>query len=513
MIAGATASLATTPVVAGFHPDPTICRVGDDYYLANSSFEYFPGVPLRHSRDLVTWGLIGNALTTVESFPVTDVGSSQGVYAPTLRHHDGRFWLITTNVSSPQDGHLLISATDPAGPWSDVRHIPGLVGIDPDIAWDDAGNCFVTYCTTAPGTAGIAQARIDPERGERLEAPRPVWNGTGLAFPEAPHLYHVGGWWYLLIAEGGTERGHGVSVARSRNPEGPFMSHPSNPIFSHRSTSHAVQNTGHADLVEGPGGRWFAVYLGVRPRGVTPQFHVNGRETFLAAVDWIDGWPVFDETSLRGVPALNSFIDEFEEPVLHPRWVSPSAVPATFARSVPTGLALTAPPAPGDRLNLLAVRAMDHEWSFEAELELADGDARVVVRLDDQHWYSVDISRGTASALLQIGPLRQRVGSTVSLPTSGVTVSIKSVAAAQDGPDDVELGVALDGGEHRFGTFDGRYLSTEVAGGFTGRVVGVAATRGEIVLRRALYRTGALACDAHPSQSRRGDHDGESPEH
>src|SRR5687768_11480814 len=202
---------AVIPVIPGMHPDPSVCRVGDDYYLVCSSFEYFPGVPIFHSRDLVRWTQIGNVLDRPEQLRLPlDSPSSAGVYAPTLRHHDGRFWLITTNVSG--DGNLLVTATDPAGPWSDPVLLPDLPGIDPDLAWDDDGACWCTI-------AGVSQVRIDPRTGQVLDAPRRIWSGApGAKAPEAPHLYRIGAYWYLLIAEGGTERGHGVSIARGPTP-------------------------------------------------------------------------------------------------------------------------------------------------------------------------------------------------------------------------------------------------------------------------------------------------------
>lgn len=145
--------------------------------------------------------------------------------------------------------------------------------------------------------------------------------------PEAPHLYHRDGWWYLLIAEGGTERGHSVSVARSRSPRGPFEGHEANPILTHRSTNHPVQNTGHADLVQTPDGEWAMVYLGVRTAGISPGFHVNGRETFLAGIQWQDGWPTVDETRFAVPQPQHDFVDTFAGAELDPRWVSPTCIP------------------------------------------------------------------------------------------------------------------------------------------------------------------------------------------
>ncbi|WP_425568133.1 family 43 glycosylhydrolase, partial [Nonomuraea rubra] len=187
------------PVLGGFHPDPSVCRVGEDYYLACSSFEYFPGIPIFHSRDLVHWRQIGNALDRPGQLrlpPAT--AASGGVFAPTLRHHDGRFYLVDTNVSDR--GNFIVSAARPEGPWSDPVWID-LPGVDPDLAWDEDGSC---WCATS----GVNLARIDPETGKVLEGPFPTWSGTGLQWPEAPHLYHVGEWWYLMNRRGqGTDRG------------------------------------------------------------------------------------------------------------------------------------------------------------------------------------------------------------------------------------------------------------------------------------------------------------------
>ena len=208
-------------------------------------------------------------------------------------------------------GQLIVSAEDPSGPWSEPVFVAGALGVDPDLAWDEQGVCHLTWSTFGDASI-ILQAEIDSWTGVLLSEPQRLWSGTGLAAPEAPHVYLRDGWWYLLIAEGGTARGHAVSVARSRSITGPYEGNPANPIFTHRSTAEPVQSTGHADLVELPSGRWAAVYLGVRPRGFTPQFHVNGRETFLAAVRWEDKWPVFHEGHYQVPQADTTFIDEFD---------------------------------------------------------------------------------------------------------------------------------------------------------------------------------------------------------
>ncbi len=475
------------PIIPGFHPDPSVCRVGEDYYIANSSFEFSPGVPLWHSRDLQRWELIGNILTRPDQFEPGHAAASQGVYAPTLRHHDGRFWLITTDVSGG-GGQLLVTATDPRGPWSAPVTIPGLVGIDPDIAWTDDGECVVTYCATTPELHGIAQARIDPRTGAVLDPPRAMWSGTGLSFPEAPHLYHRGPWWYLVIAEGGTERGHAVSVARAADPRGPFEGAPSNPILSHRSTPHPVQSTGHADLVERADGSWAMVYLAVRPRGTTPQFHVNGRETFLADVVWEDDWPIVYERGQSPDAAPTSFRETFEGHVVPPRFVSPgSAIDAFSTRVADGGRMLRTDVATGGNVSLLSVRTADERWRASADVGRDGGAIALRVRLDEEHWCEVRADAATASAWMRVGPLEARVGTETPLAASPVTLIAEAVEPTFGGPDDLRLLVRAGEDEIELARVDGRYLSTEVAGGFTGRVVGVRAVEGAPVLTALEY--------------------------
>lgn len=485
--------MSDNPILPGFHPDPTICRAGDDYYVATSTFEYFPGVPIFRSSDLIAWEQVGNALDRPEQLLVFGgvAAASTGIYAPTLRFHDGSFWLVTTNVLEHHKGHLIVRTTDPAKGWSDPVHTDGAIGIDPDLAWDEHGTCHLTWA----GEGGITQAPIDPETGRLLSGPRSLWSGTGLAYPEAPHLYTRNGWWYLVIAEGGTERGHAVSIARSRSISGPFEPHPANPILSHRSTGHPVQNTGHADLVELADGRWAMVYLGVRPRGSTPGFHVNGRETFLAGIDWVDDWPVVREDAFEVPPAPTSFADDFAEPRLHPRWISPGAVPGTFVRyrgaEGQPGIELAAGRAPAERdaRHLLAVRARDARWQAEATVPV--GDAALIVRIDDAHWAGVERRGDILVARGIVGPFDQILGSLSGIsadhPLAVRSVDHDDMPSPHNGPDRLELGYVADGVFRLLADIDGRYLSTEVASGFTGRVIGIEALGGNAVVTKFTY--------------------------
>ena len=469
-----------TPVLPGFWSDPTVCRTPDGFALAHSSFEYFPGAPLHASPDLVEWRQVGNVIDRPGQADLTAGGASSGIYGSTLRHHDERFWFITTNMNQVREGQLLFTAESLEGPWSDPVRIP-VVGIDPDIAWDDDGTCLVTWCGFPDG---IQQVAVDPATGEVLGEPRRLWNGTGMRNPEGPHLYKVGEWWYLLIAEGGTDRGHSVSVARGRSPLGPFEGNPANPVLTHRSTDHPVQSTGHADLVEGPDGQWFAVYHGTRPHGGFPEYHVLGRETFLSPVEWVDGWPVIVDPVADYASRDNGFEDDFSRG-LHPRWVSPSG----DLRGVSTGVdGLTLAAVDGARP--LLVRVMDHDWEATADVE---GSARLLVYLDDAHWYGVETSADEVAAVAQIGPVRQVLGSCPRPATPSVTLRLAArVPAPVEGwpasqPDLVTLSVLTDDGWQDLAEIDGRYVSTEVAGGFTGRMVGVAAVEGTATCRLFTY--------------------------
>jgi beta-xylosidase len=487
----------TTPIIAGFYPDPSICRVGDDFYLANSSFEYTPGVPISHSTDLVSWTAVGNALDRPDQLPDGPGIGSTGILAPTLRHHDGRFWLVTTNVGQIERGHLIVSAEDPAGPWTDPIYVTGTLGLDPDLCWDDDGVCRLTWASMHPGLHGIASVRIDPWTGRMLGEPQLLWSGTGLAAPEGPHLYRREGWWYLMLAEGGTERGHAVTIARSRSLEDEFEPAPHNPVLTHRSTTHSVQNTGHADLVECADGSWAMVHLGVRPRGRTPLYHVIGRETFLVGIDWVEGWPVVDETRFAVRDEDHTFTDDFSDEHLDARWLSPGIHPAAFTRwDGPGRLALVNVPSPRSTAALVT-RVRDLRWSAKATIDVTAGVARVVVRIDDDHWYGFAVDRDRITAVVAIGPAMTELGRMPTPERGIVTLRISAVDPLgpgaygfPDGPDAIEVAVTdADGTTVRLATVDGRYLSTEVVGGFTGRVVGVEVVDGIVTLCSFGYTT------------------------
>lgn len=278
------------PVIPGFHPDPSAVRVGRDYYLVTSSFEYFPGVPIFHSTNLADWRQIGHVLTRREQVDLTNRPSSSGIYAPTLRHHGGTFYMVTTDVRGI--GNFYVTATDPAGPWSDPIRLP-YGNIDPSLFFDDDGKVYVTVQDGWGDDSHIIQYEIDPRTGEALTEPVKVWQDAEGPWTEGAHLYKINGLYYLMSAAGGTAYEHREVIGRSKHPYGPFEPCPV-PILTHRGLpDHDIQCIGHGELIDDADGNWWMLFLGTRP--LAGKYSVLGRETFLAPVRWTeDGWPMVD---------------------------------------------------------------------------------------------------------------------------------------------------------------------------------------------------------------------------
>ncbi|KOX16358.1 glycoside hydrolase [Nocardiopsis sp. NRRL B-16309] len=473
--------MPTRPVLGGFHPDPTVCRVDDVFYLACSSFEYAPGVPLFRSRDLVTWERIGSVMDRPAQLALTGAAPSAGVYAPTLRHHDGTFFLVTTNVSDGP-GHLLMTATDPTGPWSDPVRIRGAGGIDPDLAWDEDGRCLLTWSDD-----GIFQAVLDPATGGLRSEPRPLWSGTGGRDPEGPHLYRVGRWWYLMVAEGGTGPGHAVTIARGPSPTGPFEACPHPPLLTARGTPEPVQNTGHADLVERLDGSWAMVFLGVRPSGSFPGWHVLGRETFAADVVWRDGWPVVaGPVEPRARPPVRAALGEG---ALGPDWVGAGVFPDQVLRWSRDRWRM----ASGGTGRVFVGRRQEHRTVVvRAGIDADGGAGALEIRIDPGHRVALEVDGGRIRAVARAGPLTTVLGEAPASADTVLELRVVEPTAPQysreRGPDVIVAAVRTPRGTTELARLDGRYLSTEVAGGFTGRMVGVSCASGEIGVRFVEYR-------------------------
>lgn len=279
------------PIIRGFNPDPSICRVGDDYYLVTSSFEYTPGIPIYHSKDLVNWEQVGNCVTRKDQVDMTDAKDSGGIWAPTLRYHKGIFY-VTATVDGI--GNFIMETEDILGEWSDPVWVE-MGGIDPSIYFEGDEAYYCTNYSLHAGVEEITAVPIDVHTGKLLGDIKTLWTGTGGGYLEAPHIYKVGDWYYLFAAEGGTNFNHMETVARSHSLWGPYEDCPIRPILSNAwDTTKQVQCSGHADLLEDHRGNWWMVHLGIRLSRRTMS--VLGRETFLMPVTWKNGWPYVSES-------------------------------------------------------------------------------------------------------------------------------------------------------------------------------------------------------------------------
>jgi xylan 1,4-beta-xylosidase len=347
----------TNPVLPGGYPDPSICKVGDDFYMANSSFEYFPGIPIHKSKDLVNWTLIGHGLQREAqcngAVNLVDVQPNGGIYAPTLRYHDGTFYVITTAIyfdaktKKHVGNNFIITAANPAGPWSDPVVVQGAPGIDPDLFFDEDGRLWYTGQQKPKDPEFIDQKEIwmqelNRETFQLTGARYHLWRGAcDGVWTEGPHIYKNDRRYYLMIAEGGTSFNHAVMVAASDKLTGPYVSNARNPIFTSRQLSYEnwVHSTGHGDLVKLDDGRWYMFLLGVR--GDLKRKSNMGRETFVVPVGWERDmhpkkgkilWPVVAPKTGRierinpvifdgGTPAKNrAFRDDFKHSTLDLAW-------------------------------------------------------------------------------------------------------------------------------------------------------------------------------------------------
>jgi len=457
------------PIIRGYNPDPSVCLANGKYYLVTSSFQYFPGVALFESADLLNWKQIGHCLTRESQLPLKGARASGGIYAPTIRHDGRRFYMITTNVS--KGGNFFVHTDDIHGEWSDPVHIPQ-GGIDPSLYFED-GRAFLSLPGHDPadGRPALFLSEIDIATGVAESPPRPVWHGTGGRYLEGPHLYKIGAWYYMLAAEGGTEYGHMVTYARSKNIYGPYEAFPGNPVLSNRDLGgHPVQGTGHADLFQDYAGNWWLVHLAFRAFG---HYHHLGRETFLTPVQFRDdGWftagangtvalevdaPInatqirknrfdFDNKGWRHLRAFDSANYVLEKDRLRLR-----ASPDTL--DTPNG-------AP----TFIGLNQEEFDMDFTVRVALTDGEAGVTVYMDEEHRYDLALRKKSDATFAVV--LKLNVGDLKSekefpVPTATAVLRITTDAEKYN----------FFHGTTLIGSARSKYLSSEVAGGFTGVIL------------------------------------------
>lgn len=414
----------TNPIIPGGYPDPSICKVGDDFYIVNSSFEYFPGLPIHHSKDLVNWELIGNGLHRPSqasgAVNLVDVQENGGIHAPTIRYNNGVFYIITTNMYSQVDPNnpndtksntnFIITAKNPAGPWSDPHVIEDAPGIDPDLFFDDDGKVYFVGTHNpgdmySSGIGAIWAQELDIENWKLVGERHSLWEGAcDKNHTEGPHIYKKDDQYFLLVAEGGTGHHHAVMMAASDHVFGPYQTGLRNPILTsrHLSMYNWVHSTGHADLVELEDGRWFMVALGKRN---DRDGHSNmGRETHLIPVIWepqIVKWQQVSETKWEPVytqfpvaapetgkvertnplPFVDqlqfyndAFHDNFDADQLQPDWIFRRVPqPNTYSLSANKGhLRLYLKPqtfAPRERFSAIGFTQKESQFEFEAKMK------------------------------------------------------------------------------------------------------------------------------------------------
>lgn len=499
------------PILAGYYPDPSIVRVGRDYYLVNSTFAWFPGIPIWHSRDLVTWRQIGNAIDRQDQLDFAGITMSSGVFAPAISYHAGRFYIANTCVRC--GGNFVITATDPAGPWSRPAWLPSVEGIDPSLFFDDDGRAWLvnnrepTGGSSYDGHRAIWIEEFDPKTlavkgtpkmivdGGADPAARPIWI-------EGPHLIKRNGAYYLIAAEGGTSVNHSQVVFRADRINGPYTPAPAdvNPILTQRDLPPGrpdpVSAAGHADLVELPDGRWQAVFLATRP--YAEDYYNIGRETWLLPATWEGGWPRIlphGATAPRVVtrplpaageapPQTGSFTahDEFDGLALPLNWMTMRGAKVTVAGGE---LRLS----PGDRLGAsgkpaFAARRQQHIVAT-AETELRappapNSSAGLAALQNDDYFLTIAAvardGRLFIRAARRAGPKEPEAGVTLAERAIAATGPIRFRISARAGRYD--LAYALD--DHwttLAGDVDGTNLSTATAGGFVGTMIGPFAER------------------------------------
>lgn len=501
------------PILTGFYPDPSITRVGEDYYLVTSTFSYFPGLPVFHSRDLTTWTQIGNAIDRPTQLDFSGLGLSRAVFAPDITWRDGTFYILNTCVDCGENYYL--TAKDPAGPWSDPIWIKGVEGIDPSFFFDDDGKTYLLNNGEPEGPALYRGHRAIWMQEFDLKAQKPVGprrvlvnGGVDISkkpiWIEGPHILKKDGWYILTCAEGGTAEDHSQVVLRSRDVWGPYEPYPGNPILTQRDLPagrpNPVTSAGHADLVDTPSGEWWASFLATRP--YAGDFYNTGRETFLLPVTWKDGWPVILESgkpipltharpTLPPAPAptlpLNGDFavrEEFDGPELGLHWMTMRTPKSVWRRFAGGALALQARSEPlGSRGQPSYVgRRQQHANATAAtRVEFApthDGDRAGLAALQSEDFfYLLSVGRDRGRRVVR---LERRAGE--GEPPHGTLVAQAPLPG--DGP--VELRIEARGGRYDFAyatrpgawttlvrDADGTMLSTKTAGGFVGVTFGL----------------------------------------
>ncbi|MCE7059442.1 glycoside hydrolase family 43 protein [Dyadobacter sp. CY343] len=503
------------PILTGFYPDPSVVQVGTDYYLVNSTFSYFPGIPVFHSKDLKNWKQIGNVIDRASQMDFMGEKLTRGLFAPAISYHKGTFYVTCTDID--HDGNFVVTSKNPAGPWSNPIRIPQARGIDPSLFFDDDNKAYIIYNSDAPdrkplysGHRTIRIYELDPLTlkviGEEKQlvnggvdlSKKPVWI-------EAPHIMKRNGWYYLYAAEGGTSVNHTEVVFRSKSVWGPFVPYENNPILTQKGLpddrKDPITSAGHAQFVDGPDGKTYAIFLAVRP--YEGNYYNTGRETFIAPVEWQNDWPVINpptknvdyqyQVSYKEVKQKDALpqAGNFEYTLTFENKLDPALLfmrtidSSSFVLSKQNGLTMKLKPETIMELgnpSFIGKRQQHLYCTAETELNFSPKTekerAGLTIFQDESHFYFLSKSIKSGKHVLQL--FKSAAG--------GKEMELMSEKSVSDDSTPVKLRIVAEGDTYSFyfskgaawellkDKVDAKFLSTEVAGGFIGCLFGMYAT-------------------------------------
>ncbi|HCL03863.1 MAG TPA: glycoside hydrolase family 43 protein [Lachnoclostridium phytofermentans] len=470
------------PIIRGFYPDPSVCSANGKYYLVSSSMQYFPSVPLFESEDLVNWTQIGHCLTRPDQIALQGVSSSGGVFAPSIRYNEGRFYMTTTNATTQQN--FFVWTDNIYGEWSDPMFIDQ-DGIDPSLFFEDGKSYFMSNGSDAEGISGIVQCEIDINTSKKLSPSKTIWQGSGGRYLEGPHLYKIKDYYYLVAAEGGTEYGHMVTYARSTSPYGPFESYPSNPVLTNRNLGgFQIQGVGHGDLIVAPDGSFWMLHLGFRQTGKWTTFHHLGREVLLSPVRFHDdGWFTAgtNGTTSEYIEVPFTYKEQefqteytfcntaFEQDWCYLRHPSRENYSLSQSQIILNGNSISLDDV--DSPTFIGLRQKEFCCRINCDIEIDRGEAGITFYMDENHHYDLAISKYPEDfrvvERLCIGNIKS-IEAEYSLGDSN-----RASFIIDSSSQEYSFYVKSENGIIHLGTGLTRYLSSEVAGGFTGVIIGL----------------------------------------
>lgn len=473
------------PIIRGFYPDPSICKAGEKYYMVCSSFQYFPGVPLFESEDLVNWKQIGHCLTRSSQIDLEKVNSSGGVFAPTIRYNNGVFYMVTTNDTYHKN--FYVTTTDIYGEWSEPIFVDQ-GGIDPSLYFEDGKTYFMSNGSDEEGRGCIYQCEIDVKTGKRLTESKPIWKGSGGRYLESPHLYKIDGNYYIMAAEGGTEYGHMITYAKGNSPYGPFVSYDKNPVLTNRNLGghqSKIQGIGHGDIVINDEGKAFIFCLGFRQHDTWSPYHHLGREVFLAPIYFNeDGWFTAGcegivkkemEVELKNKQNIYDYSVDFEtlsKNKLHMVYLRKPEFSnyewtddCLKLRGCKTDLSEALSPT------FVGIRQSDFNTSLSVEVKALSSETGITVYMDENNHYDLYVSREDEKFCIVF----RKCLADIKHIEKAITVSSDSTIILEMNSNNYSyiFSCKVDGESIELGSGQARYLSSEVCGGFTGVVVGL----------------------------------------